>query len=137
MSVSPEISFRTTLSNLRRNLKASPDILGDPDILLALLKPVFVSIADIIHKNEELLHEGIDEFTEALCFETSFRILESTDKHDLLLDLPLVARFVANESSVLYSITGVVDVLDKEHRTKRIAAAHLGALFYLLTCKSS
>lgn len=137
MSVSPEISFRTTLSNLRTNLRASPDILNDPDILLTLLKPVFISIVEIIQKNASVLDESIDEFTESLCFETSFRILESIEKHDLLIDLPQVARFVANESSVLYSITGVVDVLDTEHRTKRIAAAFLGALFYLLTCKTS
>ncbi|MHA1481383.1 MAG: hypothetical protein ACTSQZ_08180 [Candidatus Thorarchaeota archaeon] len=137
MSVSPEISFRTTLSNLRTNLRASPDILNDPDLLLALLKPVFISIVEIIQKNASVLDESIDEFTESLCFETSFRILESIEKHDLLIDLPQVARFVANESSVLYSITGVVDVLDTEHRTKRIAAAFLGALFYLLTCKTS
>jgi len=137
VSVSPEISFRTTLSNLRTNLRASPDILNDPDLLLALLKPVFISIVEIIQKNASVLDESIDEFTESLCFETSFRILESIEKHDLLIDLPQVARFVANESSVLYSITGVVDVLDTEHRTKRIAAAFLGALFYLLTCKTS
>lgn len=137
MSVSPEITFRTTLSNLRTNLRASPDILNDPDILLTLLKPVFISIVEIIQKNASVLDESIDEFTESLCFETSFRILESIEKHDLLIDLPQVARFVANESSVLYSITGVVDVLDTEHRTKRIAAAFLGALFYLLTCKTS
>ncbi len=137
MSVSPEISFRTTLSNLRTNLRASPDILNDPDILLTLLKPVFISIVEIIQKNASVLDESIDEFTESLCFETSFRILESIEKHDLLIDLAQVARFVANESSVLYSITGVVDVLDTEHRTKRIAAAFLGALFYLLTCKTS
>jgi len=92
---------------------------------------------EIIQKNASVLDESIDEFTESLCFETSFRILESIEKHDLLIDLPQVARFVANESSVLYSITGVVDVLDTEHRTKRIAAAFLGALFYLLTCKTS
>jgi len=137
VSVSPEISFRTTLSNLRTNLRASPDILNDPDILLTLLKPVFISIVEIIQKNASVLDESIDEFTESLCFETSFRILESIEKHDLLIDLAQVARFVANESSVLYSITGVVDVLDTEHRTKRIAAAFLGALFYLLTCKTS
>ena len=74
MSVSPEITFRTTLSNLRTNLKASPDILTEPEILLTLLKPVFISIVEIIHKNANVLDESIDEFTEALCFETSFRI---------------------------------------------------------------
>ncbi|MHA1576117.1 MAG: hypothetical protein ACTSU3_02030 [Candidatus Thorarchaeota archaeon] len=135
MSVSPEIAYRTTLSNVTRNLRSSPDILNDPEILIALLKPVFVSIAEIIHKNEQVLAEAISEFTEALCYETSFRILESINKHNLLLDLPLVARFVASESSVINSITGVVDVLDPEFRVQRIAAAFLGGLQFLLTAK--
>jgi hypothetical protein len=49
-----------------------------------------------------------------------------------LLDLLLASRFIAGEAAVAYSMSGVVDVLDKEHQIRRIASAFLGGLTYLL-----
>jgi hypothetical protein len=97
-----------------------------------ILKPPFETVVSIIHKNHEALGEEADEFTETLCFETCFKILEMKGISDVLLDLLLVSKYIAGEAAVAYSMSGVVDVLDKEHRIQRIAAAYLGGLIYVM-----
>lgn len=46
--------------------------------------------------------------------------------------LPLIAKFIACQSAVAYSVSGVVDALDSEYRTQRIAGAYLAALLYVI-----
>ncbi|MHA1959893.1 MAG: hypothetical protein ACW99U_06660 [Candidatus Thorarchaeota archaeon] len=96
------------------------------------LMPVFDAIISIIHENRSALGDDADEFAEALCLETGFRILECSGMAYALLDLLLASRFIAGEAAVAYSMSGVVDVLDKEHQIRRIASAFLGGLTYLL-----
>ncbi len=100
--------------------------------LSSLLKPVFEAVVGIIHENQTALGDDADEFAEALCFETGFMILEYVDMASALMDLLLVSKYIAGEAAVSYSVSGVVDVLDKEHQITRIAAAFLGGLVYLL-----
>lgn len=98
----------------------------------SLLKPVFDAVVGIIHKNQTALGNDADEFAEALCFETGFMILEYAEMPSALMDLLLVSKYIAGEAAVAYSVSGVVDVLDKEHQITRIAAAFLAGLVYLL-----
>lgn len=100
--------------------------------LASILKPVFEAVVGIIHENQSALGDDADEFAEALCFETGFTILEYAEMASNLLDLLLVSKYIAGEAAVAYSISGVVDVLDKEHQITRIAAAFLSGLVYLL-----
>jgi hypothetical protein len=100
--------------------------------LSSILKPVFDAIVGIIHENHTALGDDADEFAEALCFETGFMILEYAGMASSLMDLLMVSKYIAGEAAVAYSVSGVVDVLDKEHQITRIAAAFLGGLVYLL-----
>ncbi|MCK5265402.1 MAG: hypothetical protein KAR03_07325 [Candidatus Thorarchaeota archaeon] len=100
--------------------------------LSSILKPVFEAVVGIIHENQTALGDDADEFADALCFETGFKILEYADLASALMDLLLVSKYIAGEAAVAYSMSGVVDVLDKEHQITRIAAAFLGGLVYLL-----
>lgn len=96
------------------------------------LRPVFDTIITTIEENQKSFGEEAEEFTEALCFQACYTILEGIGRVDLLIDVSLISRFIAGEAAVAYSISGVVDVLDKTHRFKRIAAAFMGSLVYLL-----
>jgi hypothetical protein len=107
-------------------------IISSSSELSEILKPVFEAVVGIIHENLDALGDDADEFTDTLCYEACFRILESVNLGHALLDLLLVSRYIAGEAAVVYSMSGVVDVLDEEHQIKRIAAAFLGGLLYLL-----
>ena len=117
---------------LKRELKTRMSVIYSPSELSKMLKPIFEAIVGIIHRNLGALGDDADEFTETLCYETSFKILECVNLEHVLLDLLLVSRYIAGEAAVAYSMSGVVDVLDEEHQIKRIAAAFLGGLLYLL-----
>ncbi|MFW9849586.1 MAG: hypothetical protein ACFFF4_10605 [Candidatus Thorarchaeota archaeon] len=103
-----------------------------PDILSKALSPIFLSIIQIIESKRQDLGIDAERFAQTLCFESSVSILESASLEHLILDLPLITRFIAGEAAVAYSIRGIVDALDEEHKVKRIAGAYLAALTYLI-----
>ncbi len=100
--------------------------------LSLLLKPPFQAVVDIIHENLEILGEDADAFAETLSFETCFRILEMNGIGHVLLDLLLVSKYLAGEAAVANSMSGIIDVLDREYRIQRISAAYLGGLIYMM-----
>ena len=59
-------------------------------------------------------------------------ILESARLEHLILDIPLVTRYIAGEAAVAYSLRGIVDALDVEHKIRRIARAYHAGLTYLI-----
>ncbi|MHA1904857.1 MAG: hypothetical protein ACW968_14070 [Candidatus Thorarchaeota archaeon] len=127
-----ENQYRDGLTFLERELRTRMSDINSSSELSVILKPVFEAVVGIIHENLDALGDDADEFTETLCYETCFKILECVNLEHELLDLLQVSRYIAGESAVAYSMSGVVDVLDEEHQIKRIAAAFLGGLLYLL-----
>jgi hypothetical protein len=102
------------------------------ETLYKALSPIFESIVQIIEKKRNDFGKDAERFGQALCFESSVAILESASLEHLILDLPLVTRYVAGEAAVAYSLRGIVDALDTEHKIKRIARAYLAGLTYLI-----
>ena len=124
--------YQNSLAHIERELKRTYFQNMVYYELSSLLKPAFEAVVGIIHENQTALGDDADEFAESLCFETGFMILEYADMASALMDLLLVSKYIAGEAAVSYSVSGVVDVLDKEHQITRIAAAFLGGLVYLL-----
>jgi len=127
-----EKQYQKSLAHIERELKGKQFRNMVYYELSSILKPVFEAVVGIIHENQTALGNDADEFADALCFETGFKILEYADLASALMDLLLVSKYIAGEAAVAYSMSGVVDVLDKEHQITRIAAAFLGGLVYLL-----
>lgn len=127
-----ERQYQDNLASLERGAKIRMRTVGSLSGVSKILRPVFEAVVGVIHESRDVLGDDADEFAEALCLETCFRILESMDMEHVLLDLLLVSRYIAGEAAVAYSMSGVADLLNQEHRIKRIAAAFLGGLSYLL-----
>ncbi len=127
-----EKQYKNSLAYIERELKGKQFQNMIYFEMSSILKPVFEAIIGIIHENQTALGDDADEFAEALCFETGFTILEYANMVSSLMDLLMVSKYIAGEAAVAYSVSGVVDVLDKEHQITRIAAAFLGGLVYLL-----
>jgi hypothetical protein len=104
----------------------------EPENLSNTLLPIFKSIIQTIETKRSDLGKNAERFAQALCFESAVSILESAKLEHLILDLPLITRYIAGEAAVAYSIRGIVDALDEEHKIKRIAAAYLAGLTYLI-----
>ncbi|TXT55970.1 MAG: hypothetical protein BAJATHORv1_30354 [Candidatus Thorarchaeota archaeon] len=130
--VSPEKKYRDSLNALELRVKMRRSGKTDGKELVKDVSPVFDAITEIINKNKDILREDTDQFTEALCFETCFRILEYLDLGHLIMDLPWVCRFIAEEAVKGYTMMGIYDVMSEEHRTERIVAAFMGGITYLV-----
>ncbi|MHA1907808.1 MAG: hypothetical protein ACW98Y_10980 [Candidatus Thorarchaeota archaeon] len=137
MIVSTENPYSTSLRELH-------DIFGQPqkrkmefDELVSILTPIFDLIARAIESKKDVIGEDTEEFAQALCFDTCVSILDSANLGRLILDLPLVSRYIAGEAAVAYSIGGVVDALDPEHKVKRITAAFMVTLAYLFASEKN
>jgi hypothetical protein len=129
---SPERIYRDKLGVLETKLKVLRKS-GTLDYNFGKeVQPVFSAAVDIIHKNRSRLQDDTDDFMEALCFETSFRLLECLDLANLLNDLPWVSRFISEEATRAYIVRGVDDLDASRRRIERIAAAYLGGLTYLV-----
>ncbi len=127
-----EKKYQDSLAWLEVGLRTRIQLAKSVSKISKLLKHTFEAVVNMIQVNYETLGDDADEFAETLCIETSFRILDSIGMGHLLLDLLLVSKYIAGEAAVSYSISGIVDVLDKENRVIRIAAAFMGGLIYLI-----
>ncbi|MBD3407056.1 MAG: hypothetical protein GF411_13135 [Candidatus Lokiarchaeota archaeon] len=130
--VSPEKKYRDSLNALELRVKMRKSGNADGRELVRDLQPVFESMTAIIKKNKDILKEDTDQFTEALCFETCFRILEYLNLGHLIMDLPWVCRFIAEEAVKGYTMMGIYDVMSEENRTERIVGAFMGGITYLV-----
>ncbi|MFW9919690.1 MAG: hypothetical protein ACFFED_08835 [Candidatus Thorarchaeota archaeon] len=100
-----------------------------------LLRPIFDAIVLTMTNQSSLSTNEVVSFTQTLCFNASSSILDHCGMAYLILDLPLIARYIAGQAAVAYSICGVVDTLDTENKPLRIAAAFNAAVSYLLASK--
>jgi hypothetical protein len=130
--ITPEKRYLDCLEGLDRLLKVKQRNERFSSELTEYLRPVFDSIFDLVKKNEKNLHEDVFKFTDALCFQTCFQILEYVNLGENLTDLPWISRFIAEEAVRSSIASGELQILGEEHRTKRIIAAYMGGLSYLI-----
>jgi hypothetical protein len=130
--ISPEKRYLENLGSLDRTLKIKLRSERFSSELAEDLRPVFDSISEIVKKNEKNLREDIFKFTDTLCFQTCFQILEYMKLGKNLIDLPWISRFIAEEAVRSSISSGELQLLGEEHRTERIIAAYLGGVSYLI-----
>lgn len=130
--ISPERRFRVILSTLKDILTEARTKTTASEEIIDQISDAFEAIKEIIEKHRDSLGNEADKFTEELCFETSFRILELLDLGDTLADLPWVSRFIAEESALRDISEGDMKEFREERRIQRIISAYAGGVVYLV-----
>ena len=130
--ISPERRFRVVFSNLKRRLEETQSNLLAPHDLEEEIVNSFDAIMELIEKHTDSLGTQVDKFTEQLCFETSFHILQILNLGTALGDLPWVSRYFAEEAARISISRGDLGSLDEKHRMKRIVSAFTGGVVYLV-----
>ncbi|TFG32270.1 hypothetical protein EU527_10520 [Candidatus Thorarchaeota archaeon] len=130
--ITPERRFRVIFSTLKQRIAKSSIEEVSSEEMIDQIAEIFEAIEDIIQKHKDILGNEVDKFTEELCFETSFRILELLDLGDTLVNLPWVSRFVAEESALRDISDGDIRVFREEQRIQRIISAYAGGVVYLI-----
>ena len=130
--ISPERRLRVVLSTLKQSLDESQSSVISSEEILEQIVNAFDAISQVIKKHEESLGNDIDKFTEELCFETSFRILDLLGLGKHLPDLPWIARFIAEESTMIDISSGEISELRDSQRVKRIVYAFAGGVAFLV-----
>lgn len=96
------------------------------------LRGLFDLLLRRIESRRDQIGDDIDEYTESVSSEMCLHFIEDFGFFEYTAYLPLIAKFIAVESAVAYSISGVVDVLDPENKPRRIVGAYLAALLYII-----
>jgi len=130
--ITPERRLRVVLSTLKQSLDESQASVVSSEEIIDLIAKAFDAISEVIKKHEESLGKDIDKFTEELCFETSFRILDLLGLGMHLPDLPWIARFFAEESTMIDISSGEISELRESQRVKRIVYAFAGGVAFLV-----
>lgn len=130
--ISPERRFKVILNTLKQRLSGARIDKVPSDEVIDQIADTYDAITEIIQKHKESLGNEIDKFTEELCFETSFRILELLDLGGTLVDLPWVSRFVAEEAAIRDISEGDIVEFRDEQRIQRIISAYAGGVVYLV-----
>ena len=130
--ISPERRFGVVLSSLKQRLEdvSLEDI--HTEELVDKVNDVFDAIVGVVEHHKESLGDESERFTQALCFETSYRLLQLLNVGDAIMDLPWVSRFIAEESARTDIASGEISHLDDEHRIRRIVSAYSGGVTYLV-----
>lgn len=130
--ISPERRFRVVLLNLKQSLEDihSKDV--PIEEIVDQISIAFDAIPDLISKHQDTLGSEVDKFTEELCFDVSFRILDLLDLGGYLSDLPWITRFIAEESTIIDISMGEINELRESQRTKRIVSAFAGGVAFLV-----
>ena len=130
--ISPERRLRVVLSTLKQSLDESQASVVSSEEILEQITKAFDAISQVIKKHETSLGNDIDMFTEELCFETSFRILDLLGLGKHLPDLPWIARFIAEESTMIDISSGEITELRDSQRVRRIVNAFAGGVVFLV-----
>ncbi|MHA2371530.1 MAG: hypothetical protein ACXAEB_00840 [Candidatus Thorarchaeota archaeon] len=130
--LSPEKRYRDYLASLEMKLRVASRSEDFESLFIPEIDRIFGVTTEVINKYNVGLEDDSDSFTEALCFETSLRILEYMKMEHLLLHLPWISRFIAEEAVNPYTEIAIFDVVSEKHRTERIAAAYKAGLLYLV-----
>ena len=130
--ISPERRFGAVLSSLKLRLEDKK--IGDlqPDEIIDKVNDAFDAIVGVVEHHKESLGDESERFTQALCFETAYRLLQLLEVGEAVMDIPWVSRFIAEESARTDISSGAIDHLDDEHRIRRIVAAYAGGVTYLV-----
>jgi hypothetical protein len=130
--ITPERRFRVVLSSLKQRVE--DDKLEDiqADEIIDKVNDAFDAIVGVVEHHKESLGEESERFTQALCFETSYRLLQLLKAGDAIMDIPWVSRFIAEESARTDITAGEISHLDDEHRIRRIVSAYAGGVTYLV-----
>ena len=130
--ISPERRFKVVLSTLKQRLQDMQSDDVSVDEIVEQISIAFNAIPDLISKHQESLGSEVDKFAEELCFEVSFRVLDLLDLGGYLSDLPWIARFIAEESTMIDISKGAIDELREDQRIKRIVSAFAGGVAFLV-----
>ncbi len=130
--ITPERRFGVALSSLKQ--RAEDKNLEDmqADELIDKVNEAFDAIVGVVENHRESLGEESERFTQTLCFETAYRLLQLLNVGEAVMDIPWVSRFIAEESARTDITAGEIDHLDDEHRIKRIVSAYAGGVTYLV-----
>lgn len=130
--ISPEHRFRVVLSSLKQSLEEEKLENISKETIIEHVDDAFDAILEVVKSHIDSLGEESERFTQALCFETSYRIIHLLELGDALMDLPWVSRYIAEESARSDISSGDISKLDDEHRVRRIVSAYAGGVTYLL-----
>jgi hypothetical protein len=130
--ISPERRFRVVLSTLKQSLEDVHSKDFPLEEIVDQISITYDAILDLILKHQEALGSELDKFTEELCFDVAFRILDLLDLGGYLSDLPWITRFIAEESATIDISKGEINELREEKRIKRIVSAFAGGVAFLV-----
>jgi len=120
------------ISTLKQSLEDAQSSEISSEEIVDQIATLFDAISDLIRKYHDSLGSEVDKFTEELCFETSFRILDLLGLGVYLGDLPWITRFIAEESTMIDISSGEISELRDSQRTKRIVSAFAGGVAFLV-----
>jgi hypothetical protein len=130
--ISPERRFGVVLSSLKQSLEDERLDNIPRETIIDQVDDAFDAILEIVESHLDSLGEESERFTQALCFETSIRLIQLLDLGEALMDLPWVSRFIAEESARTDISDGNLTKLDDEHRIQRIVSGYAGGVTYLI-----
>lgn len=130
--ISPERRFGVVLSSLKQSLEDEKLVNIPRETIIDQVDDAFDAILEVVESHLESLGDDAEKFTQALCFETSYRLIQLLDLGEALMDLPWVSRFIAEESARTDISAGDLTKLDDEHRIQRIVSGYAGGVTYLI-----
>ncbi len=130
--ISPERRFKVVLSTLKQSLENAQSSKVSSEEIVDQIATSFDAISDVIRKLQDSLGSEVDKFTEELCFETSFKILDLLGLVSYLPELPWITRFIAEESTMIDISSGEISELRDGQRIKRTVSAFAGAIAFLV-----
>ncbi|MFW9870483.1 MAG: hypothetical protein ACFFEL_12730 [Candidatus Thorarchaeota archaeon] len=130
--ISPEHRFKVVLSSLKQSLEDEKIERIPQETIIDQVDEAFDAIVEVVESHLDTLGEEAERFTQALCFETSYRLIQLLKIGEALMDLPWVSRFIAEESTRSDITSGDISKLGDEHRIQRIVSSYAGGVTYLI-----
>ncbi|MFX1483787.1 MAG: hypothetical protein ACFFCP_11445 [Promethearchaeota archaeon] len=130
--ISPEHRFKVVLSSLKQSLDDESLERIQQETIIDQVHEAFDAINEVVKGHIDSLGEEAERFTQALCFETSYRLIQLLELGEAMIDLPWVSRFIAEESARSDISAGNIGRLNDTHRVQRIVSAYAGGVTYLI-----
>ncbi|MFW9983079.1 MAG: hypothetical protein ACFFE3_14340, partial [Candidatus Thorarchaeota archaeon] len=130
--ISPERRFKVVLSSLKQSLEDEKIERISRETIIDQVDEAFDAIVEVVKSHKDTLGEEAERFTQALCFETSYRLIQLLELGEALMDLQWVSRFIAEESARSDISSGNIKNLSDEHRIQRIVSSYAGGVSYLI-----
>ena len=130
--ISPERRFGVVLSTLKQSLEEEKLENIPRETIIDQVGDTFDAIVEVVDSHLDSLGDEAERFTQALCFETSIRLIQLLDLGEAMMDLPWVSRFIAEESARTDITDGDLTKLDDKYRIQRIVSGYAGGVTYLI-----